>query len=92
VQELFASARIVDLILVMVLVEAVAIGLYRRRRGGPPLVGLLANLAAGAALLGALRFALSGAEWRWIAAMLFVALIAHAADLVARWRTSGEGR
>jgi hypothetical protein len=92
VQELFATGRVVDLILLLVVIEAVAIGLYRRWRGGPPLGSLLVNLAAGAALLGALRLALGGAEWRWIAAMLGVALIAHAADLAARWSIAGEGR
>jgi hypothetical protein len=92
VQDLFATGRIVDLILLMVIVEAAVIGLYRRWRGGPPWSGLLANLLAGAALLGAVRFALSGAEWHWIAALLGAALLAHVVDLASRWRASGVSR
>jgi hypothetical protein len=44
------------------------------------------NLLAGACLLMALRSALSGSGWAWIAAWLFAALVAHLADLARRWR------
>ncbi len=91
-QELFDTGRIVDLILVLVFGEAVALALYRRWRGsGPALATLVPNLLAGAALLGALRLALASAEWHWIAAVLAGALLAHAADLAVRWHAAGEG-
>ena len=49
-------------------------------------VALLLNLVAGSCLLLALRGALVDAPWRWTAACLMVALIAHLADLGQRWR------
>lgn len=85
--DLFASGRIVDLILAAVALEAVLLLAYRRRTGrGIRPVGLLATLSAGAALLLALRAALIGAWWGWIALALSVALLAHLVDLAARWR------
>jgi hypothetical protein len=83
--EWFASARIVDLILALVAAEALALALLRRAHG-IPLPGLFANLLAGAFLLAALRCAIVGAAWPWIAASLLAALVAHLADLAARWR------
>jgi hypothetical protein len=83
---LFATGRIVDLLLVLMLVEAVAITAYRRRTGrGIALGNLVGNLAAGAALLLALRGALTGAWWGWTACWLSAALVAHLADLSRRW-------
>ena len=83
---LFASGRIVDLILLLVLAEAVGLGLLRRATGqGPPPAALLPDLAAGACLLLALRFALRGAAWPVVAACLLGSLVAHLADLRGRW-------
>ncbi len=80
--ELFASARIVDAILALVAVEAVALALWRRRAGtGPSAAQILPNLLAGACLLLALRAALLDAPWVWIAAPLAASLLAHLADL-----------
>jgi O-antigen/teichoic acid export membrane protein len=56
------------------------------------LVDLLANAAAGACLLLALRAALTGAGWAWVAAALCAALIAHLFDLVRRWPRRGSRR
>lgn len=83
----FASGRIVDAILVMVAVEALVLTAVAARRGrGPRGARLFWNLAAGAALLLALRAALAGAAWPWAAAALAAALLAHVLDLHARWR------
>lgn len=84
--ELLASGRMIDFILVLVALEAVALLMYHRRtkRGVAP-AALLFNLAAGACLLLAARGALTGAAWPWVAAALFGALCAHLLDLAQRW-------
>ncbi len=83
---LFASGRIVDLILLLVVVEALALAAWTRRSaGGPRFSGLLPNLLAGGFLLLAVRAALSGAAWPWIGAALFGGLLAHLWDLRARF-------
>ncbi|ACA18090.1 conserved hypothetical protein [Methylobacterium sp. 4-46] len=87
--DLFGSGRIVDLVLALVALEAVALTAWRRRAGRPGLPGLLVNLASGACLMLALRAALVGAAWTWIALALAGAGIAHALDL--RWRLREPG-
>lgn len=83
----FASGRIVDAILVFMAVEAALLVAYRVRTGrGIATADLLANLAAGATLLLALRAALVGGAWTWVAAALGAALVAHVADLSRRWK------
>jgi len=83
---LFVNGAVVDLILALVLVEAIAVIAYRFATGvGPELMGFVCNILAGALLLFALREALSGAHWIWVAASLSGALVAHAADLLTRW-------
>ena len=86
-QALFSSGRVVDLALALMLLEAVALLAMRRGRGGGLAPAeLLAFLLAGAFLLLALRAALVGAAWNWIALPLVLALLAHLADLGLRWR------
>ena len=86
-QQLVVSGRIVDLILLLVAVEVVVLGCIRARRGsGIEWRALLPNLLAGAALLLALRAAITGAAWPWIALWLAVAGLAHVADLRTRWQ------
>ncbi len=85
--EAFASGLVVDLVLALVALEAVVLVWFRRRHGrGVPVGETLAFLAAGACLLLALRAALVGASWEWVAAPLAGAGGAHAADLALRWR------
>jgi hypothetical protein len=85
--EFLSGVHVIDLILVIVAAEFVGITVYwkARRRGIAP-AQLIPNLLAGALLLVALRFALSGQDWRWILACLALAGIANAADLRQRWR------
>lgn len=82
---LFESGRIVDLILLLMLVEAVIIGalalVWRYRL---PVTGLLLNLAAGACLLLALRAVLTDAGWTVAGIWLALALLAHLGDLKQR--------
>jgi hypothetical protein len=85
---LFLNGRIVDLILVLVGAEAIALLIFRSMTGrGIPATGLLINLLAGACLLMALRTALVGSPWIWTAGWLASALLAHIADLAQRWRS-----
>jgi hypothetical protein len=86
VSELFGSGRIVDLIVVLMLLEGIALFVYRRRTGrGIATLDWVWNLLAGYFLLLALRAALVHADWRWIALSLALALAAHLGDL---WRRS----
>jgi hypothetical protein len=88
VTALFTNGRIVDLILALVVVEAVVLLTYRSITGrGLPAGGLVYNLLAGSFLLLALRSALLASPWAWTAAWLAAALISHLADLAQRWRS-----
>ncbi len=83
---LFVSGRIIDLILALTMLEAIVVVTYRRRTGRGVRSGdLAANLLAGVCLLLALRCALTGASWPWVALWLFASLVAHVADLRRRW-------
>jgi hypothetical protein len=85
--ELFASGRLVDLILVLTAIEAACLIVYwRSRRRGIAPIDLLPNLFAGAFLLIALRLALGGAGWQLCCGSLAAAGLAHIFDLVRRWR------
>ena len=83
--DLFASGRVVDLVLAVMVVEALALALYRRSTGrGLALIDVVAMLVPGACLLLALRTALAGADGVAIALWLTVALAAHLVDLYRR--------
>jgi hypothetical protein len=89
-EQLIASGRIVDAIIGLMVLEAIAIGAYHAGTGrgiGP--VELAINLLAGVALLVALRAALTGAGWQAIAGALAVAGVLHVADLARRWKRRG---
>ncbi len=86
-RELFASGRLVDLILVLVVVEAGVIAACWRLTGkGIRALDLVPNLFAGAFLLLALRASLTGQDWTWSCACLAVAGLAHVVDIARRWR------
>jgi len=88
-QSVINSGRIVDILLVGILIEIVVVHVYRLRTGGGvALASMIRNAGAGASLLLALRGALTGTGWLWIAACLLAALIFHVADLRQRWETS----
>jgi hypothetical protein len=85
--ELFAGGRIVDLILLLMIGEAIALAAYRYITGkGLELIDILVVLIPGACLLLALRGALTDAHWTSIAIWLGAALITHLADLWRRQR------
>ncbi len=84
---LFASGRIVDLILIFTVIEVVLLEAYRRRTGrGIGLRDLVPNLSSGACLLLALRCAMADTWWGWIGLCLFASLVAHVLDLHRRWK------
>jgi hypothetical protein len=86
VAELFSTGRIVDLILGLMAIEGLIFLAWWRLTGRGLAPGALTtNLASGACLLMALRGALTGAGWGWIALCLTAALLAHFADLRRRW-------
>ena len=86
IDQLFASGRIVDLMIALLAVEAAAILVYRRWRGGgiAP-AALLTNFGAGLSLMLALRAGLTEAGTPQLALWLAVALVFHLADLAVRW-------
>lgn len=81
------GAHLADLVLVVLVLEALGLVAFHRRtgRGIAPrdCVGLL---GAGLALALALRCAMAGAWIGWVALCLLGALVAHLDDLRRRWR------
>lgn len=87
VAELFASGRIVDLILGLTVLEGIALVIHRRRTGrGLAAAGVIHALVPGIFLLLALRTVLAGAWWVWTAACLLAAFVTHLMDLRHRKR------
>lgn len=85
--ELFLNGHIVDLIVVLVVLEALVLAVYRWQRArGIELADLVNMLLPGVFLLLALRGALVDAHWIWIAAFLLLSLFFHMSDLRRRWR------
>jgi hypothetical protein len=79
---MFASGRIIDLILFGVLAEAVLLfALCRRMSRFAPFA---ATLLSGAALMLALRAALIASPWPVVAGWMLLGLVAHAGDLLLR--------
>jgi hypothetical protein len=86
VADAFATGRIVEVILALMLLELIVLIIVRKKTGRGLTTGkLTVSLAAGAALLLALRAALAGRPWQGVALWLIVALAAHVLDLKLRW-------
>ena len=85
--ELFASGRVADFILAVLVLEALAIWAVHKLGGrGPGLLAVLPFLLAGGCLLLAWRTAAAGLPWPVPALLLLGAGVAHLLDLVRRWR------
>ena len=85
-ESLVSSGRIVDIALAVLVVEVlVIIGVRRVTGSGVATPSLLINAGAGGSLMLALRAALSGSAWTWVATFLVAALVFHAADVAERW-------
>ena len=85
------DGRAIDAIMALVAIEGCVLVTWRTLTGrGPSPAALVANLLAGASLLLALRAALSGASPVIISVCLVIALVAHGADIVGRWRSASS--
>ena len=78
--EFFESGRAVDLVLVVLVIEAVWLVATRRMS----VARTIAALLPGARILSALRGALTDAAWPWVATPLILSFPAHLADLAIR--------
>jgi hypothetical protein len=87
--EAFANGWIIDIILGLMVLEAIALIALRRALGrGPSSLEILVSLAAGLCLLVALRVALIDGPWPIIAVALVASLVVHLTDLRLRWSRS----
>ena len=75
-QPFFTSGHAVDLVLAFMAAEAVALILMKR-----PALTVVLTILPGVAMMLALRAAITGAGWQWIAVWLTVSLPLHLADL-----------
>jgi hypothetical protein len=92
-EQLFASGRIVDLILLIMLAEYLTLRLFLGRGlHGAALSGIALYLLSGAFLLLALRIALTGGSWVWIGCCLAAAGAWHALDLRRRFASDSSIR
>lgn len=83
----FSSGSVADVALGVMVLEAIILYVLIAYRGDVERYrSLMANLAAGASLVIAVRLALVGAHWQWIAAALAASLVAHSVDLALRLR------
>ncbi len=88
--ELIQSGRIADILLAILAIEALILGLVLRARSGEArpeswTVRLAGLLLPGVMFVLALRLALTGAAWPWIALTLAGAGAAHAFDVWQRF-------
>lgn len=87
IDAIFASGRIFDIVLAVLLVEAVVLSAVwiLTGRGVPP-ARILPFLLSGAALVAACRASGLEAPWPVVGGFLALALCAHAFELYGRWR------
>ncbi len=85
--ELFASGRVLDLILAGMALEGLGLIVHHRATGRGVRPGrLLPNLLSGMCLLLAMRVGAAGAWWGWVSLALLGALACHLVDLRRAWR------
>ncbi len=75
-QNFFTSGHAVDLVLAFMAVEAIILIAMKR-----PALTVMLTILPGAVMMLALRAALTGAGWQWVAIWLTVSLPLHLADL-----------
>lgn len=89
--EFFSSAHAIDLVLILIGMEAILlIVLWRRGRCPLSPLSTLLILAPGTCLLLAARAALAGGSWTLVSSLFLVALVIHLIDLSQRWRERGR--
>ncbi len=85
-EEFFRSGFLADVILAVMIAEALLLLAYRKATGRGLAPGdLLPMLLAGACLVMALRAVLTGSNWPVVMLFLLAALLAHMFDLYRRW-------
>ena len=85
-RDFVSSGHLVDLAMVLTLLELIGLVIYRRRTcRGIEASKLVIALASGLFLMLALRAALTGADWPWIALALSASWATHLLDLKNRW-------
>lgn len=85
IEQLITSGAITAVILAAMVLEGMVIGfLMLRRRSVSRFREYAAGLAAGAFLVLALRAALAGSGWHYIAVFLSLSLLAHFAEIILR--------
>ncbi|MES2974254.1 MAG: hypothetical protein V4757_11645 [Pseudomonadota bacterium] len=78
---------LVDAVIAVTVLEALALALYHRMTGhGVAVHDYALNIASGLCLMLALRSALAGSGALWVAACLLAAGLAHGADIWRRWK------
>lgn len=80
----FSSGHVVDLILIVITLEAIWLLRRREARTTRRIIDVALALAPGVCLLLALRAALVGADWPWIALALAASFPVHLLDLQRR--------
>ena len=80
---LFASGHAADFVLIVMTIEAVALAFLSRLKAR----AIVAATLPGGIILGALRAALVGAAWPWIALPLMLSWPAHLWDVRLRTRS-----
>jgi hypothetical protein len=84
VDAFFASGRAADLIALVIVLEGAWLWVRARRRTASTLADIVFTLGPGLCLVLALRAALTGEHWLWIAAPLAASLPLHLLDVQRR--------
>ena len=86
-RDLILSGRIVDIVLVVLLLELIAVSvLYKTRGTGIAPYPLMVNIGAGGSLALGIKASVTGAGWHWIAVWLVTSLVFHVLDVSHRWQ------
>ncbi|RJP64609.1 MAG: hypothetical protein C4535_16965 [Comamonadaceae bacterium] len=87
VNDLGPIRLLLDGVMAFTVLEGLALWLFHRATGhGLAPRDYALNLVSGLCLMAALRAALSGAAWPWMAVCLAASGAAHGTDLWRRWR------
>lgn len=87
VSDWLSPQGLITVVIGVTLLEGVALGLYRWRTGkGVAAKDFVANWMSGLCLMFALRSALTGTWWGWVALWLLASGLIHAGDVWSRWQ------
>jgi hypothetical protein len=91
-QAWWQDGQLVEFIIALTVLEAVALLAYHRLTGKGLSPGHYAlNLASGLCLMLAVRSVLLDHDWRWTVLCLSAAGLAHGTDLWRRWQSQRQG-